>query len=78
MESVARGGFPAGATVVKNGESAGEGFSVGSKLNGPGGHYVPSTINAELTRPIELVSFAKLESESLTIVREWKNHYEVT
>ncbi|MFA5029217.1 MAG: nucleoside deaminase [Patescibacteria group bacterium] len=133
-ESVAQGGFPAGAIVVKNGEIIGEGVSVGNKLNDPtshgemasiraacknlntsdlsnsilyasmqpclmclgasmwsaipkivfacpkekvsteyyGGHYKPSAINAELTRPIELVHFAELENESLTIVREWE------
>ena len=131
-ESVAQGGFPAGAIVVKNGEIVGEGVSVGNKLNDPtshgemasireacknlktsdlsgsvlyasmqpclmclgasmwsaipkivfacpkekvsadyyGGHYQPSTINSELTHPIELVHFAELEEESLTIVRE--------
>lgn len=37
-----------------------------------GGHYQPSAINAELTRPIELVHFAELEDESLAIVREWE------
>jgi len=37
-----------------------------------GGHYQPSAINSELTRPIELVHFAELEGESLTIVREWE------
>lgn len=133
-ESVAQGGFPAGAIVVKNGEIVGEGVSVGNKLNDPtshgeiasireacknlktsdlsdsvlyasmqpclmclgasmwsaipkivfacpkekvsadyyGGHYQPSTINSELTRPIELVHFAELEEESLAIVREWE------
>ena len=133
-ESVAQGGFPAGAIVVKNGEIVGEGVSVGNNLNDPtshsemastgeerkncknsdlsgsvlyasmqpclmclgasmwsaipkivfacpkekvsadyyGGHYQPSTINSELTRPIELVHFAELEDESLAIVREWE------
>ncbi len=37
-----------------------------------GGHYKPSAVNAELTRPIELVHFAQLEEESLAIVREWE------
>ena len=37
-----------------------------------GGHYQPSVINSELTRPIELVHFAELENESLAIVREWE------
>jgi len=133
-ESVARGGFPAGAIVVRNGEIIGEGVSIGNKLNDPtshgemasireacknlktsdlsgsvlyasmqpclmclgasmwsaipkivfacpkekvsadyyGGHYQPSAINSGLTRPIELVHFAELEEESLTIVREWE------
>lgn len=133
-ESVEKGGFPAGAVVVKNGEIVGEGISTGNKLNDPtshgemasiraacknlktsdlsgsvlyasmqpclmclgasmwsaipkivfacpkekvsveyyGGHYAPSAINAELTRPIELVHLAELEDESLSIVREWE------
>ncbi|OGZ99551.1 MAG: hypothetical protein A3H69_02775 [Candidatus Sungbacteria bacterium RIFCSPLOWO2_02_FULL_47_9] len=133
-ESVAQGGFPVGAIVVRNGEVVGEGISVGNKLNDPtshgemasiraacknlktsdlsgsvlyasmqpclmclgasmwstiskivfacskekvsaeyyGGHYQPSAINSELTRPIELVHFAELEDESLAIVREWE------
>lgn len=37
-ESVAQGGFPAGAIVVKNGEIIGEGVSVGNKLNDPTSH----------------------------------------
>lgn len=37
-----------------------------------GGQYEPSAINAELTRPLELVHFAELEDESLAIVREWE------
>lgn len=133
-ESVARGGFPAGAIIVKNRKIVGEGVSIGNKLNDPtshgemasirvtcknlktsdlsgsvlyasmqpclmclgasmwsaipkvvfacskdkvsvdyyGGHYQPSTINSELIHPIELVHFAELEDESLTIVREWE------
>lgn len=133
-ESVAQGGFPAGAVVVKNGEIIGEGVSIGNKLNDPtshgemdsirsacknlqtsdlsgsvlyasmqpclmclgasmwsaipkiifalpkekvsaeyyGGHYAPSTINTELTHPLELLHFAELEDESLAIVREWE------
>lgn len=133
-ESVAQGGFPAGAIVVKNGEIVGEGVSVGNKLNDPtshgemasireacknlktsdlsgsilyasmqpclmclgasmwsaipkivfacskdkvsveyyGGHYQLSTINSELTCPLELVHFAELENESLEIVHEWE------
>lgn len=133
-KSVAQGGFPAGAVIVKNGEIIGEGISVGNKLNDPtshgemaairaacknlstadlsgsilyasmqpclmclgasmwsaipkivfacpkekvsaeyyGGHYQPSAINAELTRPIELVHFATLEDVSMAIVCEWE------
>lgn len=133
-ESVAQGGFPAGAIIVKNGEIIGEGVSIGNKLNDPtshgemasireayknlktsdlsgstlyasmqpclmclgasmwsaipkivfacpkekvsaeyyGGHYKPSTINAELTHPIEIVHFAELEDESLAIVSGWE------
>lgn len=133
-KSVAMGGFPAGAIVVKNGEVIGEGVSIGNKLNDPtshgemdairaackkmqtsdlsgsvlyastqpclmclgasmwsaipkivfalpkekvsaeyyGGTYAPSAINAELTRPLELVHHAELEDESLAIVREWE------
>lgn len=37
-ESVAQGGFPAGAIIVKNGEIIGEGVSVGNKLNDPTSH----------------------------------------
>lgn len=37
-KSVARGGFPAGAVVVRNGEVIGEGVSVGNKLNDPTSH----------------------------------------
>ncbi len=37
-ESVAQGGFPAGAIVVKNGEIIGEGVSIGNKLNDPTSH----------------------------------------
>ena len=37
-ESVAQGGFPAGAIVVKNGEIVGEGVSVGNKLGIPPFH----------------------------------------
>lgn len=133
-ESVAQGGFPADAIVVKNGEIVGEGISIGNKLNDPtshgemasireacknlktpvltgsvlyasmqpclmclgasmwsaiskivfacpkekvsadyyGGHYQPSAIISELTRPIELVHFAELEDKSLEIVRDWE------
>lgn len=37
-ESVAQGGFPAGAVVVKNGEIVGKGVSIGNKLNDPTSH----------------------------------------
>lgn len=37
-ESVARGGFPAGAVVVKNGDVIGTGISVGNILNDPTSH----------------------------------------
>lgn len=37
-ESVARGGFPAGAVVVKNGQIIGSGISVGNLLNDPTSH----------------------------------------
>ncbi len=134
-ESVAKGGFPAGAVVVKDGEVIGEGISIGNKLNDPtshgevaairdacknlnttdlsgailyvsmqpcimclgasmwssiskivyacpkdkvsaeyyGGHYVPEAINADLTRPIEIVPVPELEDESLKVVREWED-----
>lgn len=37
-ESVAAGGFPAGAVIVKNDEIIGVGISVGNKLNDPTAH----------------------------------------
>lgn len=37
-ESVAQGGFPAGAIVVKDGKVVGEGISIGNKLNDPTSH----------------------------------------
>ena len=37
-ESVAQGGFPAGAIIVKNGEIVGSGISVGNNLKDPTGH----------------------------------------
>lgn len=37
-ESVAQGGFPAGAVVVKDGKIIGEGISIGNKLNDPTSH----------------------------------------
>ena len=134
-ESVVKGGFPAGAVVVKDGRVIGEGVSIGNKLNDPtshgemaairdacknlrttdllsailyasmqpclmclgasawssiskiiyacpknkvsaeyyAGHYVPEAINAELSKPIEIVPAPELEEESLKVVREWEN-----
>ena len=136
-ESVAKGGFPAGAVVVKDGQVIGEGISIGNKINDPtshgemaairdacknlgntdlsgailyasmqpclmclgasmwssiskivyacpkdkvsveyyGGHYVPETINADLTRPVEIVHIPELEDESLKVVREWEDSF---
>ncbi len=37
-ESLAKGGFPAGAIVVKDGKVIGEGISIGNKLNDPTSH----------------------------------------
>lgn len=37
-----------------------------------GGHYQPAAINAQLTRPIELVHFPELEEKSLSIGRAWE------
>ena len=45
-ESVAQGGFPAGAVIVKNGEIIGEGISVGNKLNDPTSHSEVAAIRA--------------------------------
>lgn len=43
-ESVAQGGFPAGAVVVKNGEIIAEGISIGRLLNDPTSHGEMSAI----------------------------------
>lgn len=43
-ESVAQGGFPAGAIVVKNGEIVGEGISIGHKIKDPTSHGEMSAI----------------------------------
>jgi guanine deaminase len=43
-ESVAQGGFPAGAIVVKDGKIIGEGISIGSKINDPTCHGEMSAI----------------------------------
>lgn len=45
-ESVAQGGFPAGAVVVKGGEIIGEGVSIGNKLNDPTSHGEMDAIRA--------------------------------
>ncbi len=37
-ESIAAGGFPAGAVVAKDGKIVGEGISIGNKLNDPMSH----------------------------------------
>jgi guanine deaminase len=37
-ESVQKGGFPAGAIIVKDGKIIGEGISIGNKLNDPTNH----------------------------------------
>ncbi len=37
-----------------------------------GGHYKPSVINAELTRPIKLVHLSELEEDSLRLVHDWE------
>lgn len=38
VESVAQGGFPAGAIIVKDGEVVGEGISIGNKVYDPTAH----------------------------------------
>ncbi len=38
LESVALGGFPAGAIVIQNGAIIGRGISIGNKLNDPSAH----------------------------------------
>lgn len=38
QESVAQGGFPAGAVVVKDGRVIGTGISIGNKINDPTSH----------------------------------------
>ncbi len=43
-ESVAQGGFPAGAIVVKDGKIIGEGISIGNKLNDPTSHGEMSAV----------------------------------
>lgn len=43
-ESVEKGGFPAGAVVVKDGRVIGRGISVGNKLNDPTSHGEMSSI----------------------------------
>ncbi len=46
QESINRGGFPAGAVVVKDGQIIGEGISVGNKLNDPTSHGEMSAIRS--------------------------------
>ncbi len=43
-ESVAQGGFPAGAVVVKGGKIIGEGISIGNTLNDPTSHGEMSAV----------------------------------
>ena len=43
-ESVAKGGFPAGAIVVKDGKIVGSGISIGNQLNDPTSHGEMSSI----------------------------------
>lgn len=43
-ESVAQGGFPAGAILVKDGKVIAEGISIGNKLNDPTSHGEMSAI----------------------------------
>jgi tRNA(Arg) A34 adenosine deaminase TadA len=43
-ESVARGGFPAGAVVVKDGAVVGEGVSVGNLLHDPTAHVETAAV----------------------------------
>lgn len=45
-ESVSKGGFPAGAVVVKDGVIVGEGISVGNKINDPTAHGEMASIRS--------------------------------
>jgi guanine deaminase len=45
-ESVAQGGFPAGAIVVRNGKIIGEGISIGNKLHDPTSHGEMAALRA--------------------------------
>lgn len=45
-ESISKGGFPAGAVIVKEGKIVGEGISIGNKLNDPTSHGELSAIRA--------------------------------
>ena len=46
-ESVEKGGFPAGAVVVKNGKVISRGISIGYQLNDPTSHSETSSIRKE-------------------------------
>lgn len=37
-----------------------------------GGHYSPSGINLEFTKPLEILHLAELQNESLAIVHDWE------
>ncbi len=45
-ESISKGGFPAGAVIVKEGKVVGEGISIGNKLFDPTSHGEQSAIRA--------------------------------
>lgn len=45
-ESISKGGFPAGAVIVKEGRVVGEGISIGNKLFDPTSHGEQSAIRA--------------------------------
>jgi len=49
-ESVAQGGFPAGAILVKDGNIIAEGISIGNKLNDPTSHGEMSSIRQSCER----------------------------
>lgn len=65
-ESVADGGFPAGAVVVKNSQIVGSGISVGNKLNDPTSHGEMASIrdackNLKTTDLSDCVLYASME-----------------
>lgn len=72
-ESVAKGGFPAGAVIVRNGEIIVFACSK-EKVSEEyyGGHYHIMTINGQLIHPIQLVHIHELEQDSLSVVKEWE------